>query len=298
MDFASSTIAVTGATGFFGRYISEELLARGARVVGVVRDPSRAPDLAAQGVEFRCADLLDRASLARAFEGIDAVVANAGVTPQRIASSYDEINAGGTENVFRAAQQAGIQRMVQVSSVAVYRRVLRNETEAGDLAPPSARFLPGGGYRLSKAQAEVVAGQIAAEAGLQLTIVRPGQMFGVHDPFWARLRRRLGGRVRVWPLGFRQELLYAKDAAWAIAQTLHDEVAIGKVYNLTGGQFSFPEIAAAWRRAGGQLAPVVMPIPWPVRLCWSNERAVRELGWVFSPLVEAFQEVFSREAGS
>lgn len=193
MDLAGATIAVTGATGFLGRYISEELIARGVRVVGVVRDPSRAPDLAAQGVEFRVADLLDREALARAFEGVDAIVANAGVTLQRIATDYYEINTGGTENVFRAAQEAGVRRIVQVSSVAVYRRPFRNETEDGDLARRWARFLPTAGYRLSKAQAETLAGRISEEAGLQLTIVRPGQMFGVQDPFLSGLRRFLGG---------------------------------------------------------------------------------------------------------
>lgn len=296
MDLAGATIAVTGATGFLGRYISEELIARGVRVVGVVRDPSRAPDLAAQGVEFRVADLLDREALARAFEGVDAIVANAGVTLQRIATDYYEINTGGTENVFRAAQEAGVRRIVQVSSVAVYRRPFRNETEDGDLARRWARFLPTAGYRLSKAQAETLAGRISEEAGLQLTIVRPGQMFGVQDPFLSGLRRFLGGRVTVWPLGFRQQLLYARDAAWAIAQTLHDDNAIGEVYNLTGPQFSFPEVVAAWRCAGGQVARLVIPIPFPFKFGWSNERAIRELGWVHTPLVEALREVFAREA--
>jgi NADH dehydrogenase len=296
MDLAASTIAVTGATGFFGRYIAEELIARGSRVIGVVRNPSRGPDLAAKGVEFRVADLRDRESLTKAFEGVDAIVANAGVTPQRTDSDYYETNAGGTENVFRGAQQAGVRRVVQVSSVAVYRRVLRNVSEDGDFPSRRARFGPGGAYRLSKALAESLAGRIGEEADLQMTIVRPGQMFGVRDVFLSRLGRFLGGRVTVWPLGFWIQLLYARDAAWAIAQTLSDERAIGKVYNLTGPRVSFPEIVQAWRRAGGQVASLSIPFPFPFRICWSSERAIRELGWTYTPLVEAFQEVFAQEA--
>jgi NADH dehydrogenase len=296
MDLAASTIVVTGATGFFGRYLSEELIARGARVIGVVRNPSKGPDLAAKGVEFRVADLRDRESLARAFEGVDAIVANAGVTPQRIDSNYYETNTGGTENVFRGAQQAGVRRIVQVSSVAVYRRVLRNVSEEGELAPRRVRFLPTGGYRLSKARAEALAGRISEETDMQITLVRPGQMFGVRDPFLSRLRWFLGGRVTALPLGLRLQLLYARDAAWAIAQTLSDEHAIGKVYNLTGPGASFLEIVQAWRRAGGKVAPLSIPIPFPLKFCWSSERAVRELEWTRTPLVEAFQEVFAKEA--
>jgi nucleoside-diphosphate-sugar epimerase len=296
MDLAASTIAVTGATGFFGHYIAEELIARGARVIGVVRNPSRGPDLAAKGVEFRVADLRDRESLTQAFEGVDAIVANAGATPQRTGSNYYEMNTSGAENVFRGAQQAGVRRVVQVSSVAVYRRVLRNVSEDGEFAPRRVRVLPAGGYRLSKALAESLAGRIGEEANLQMTIVRPGQMFGVRDIFLSRLRWFLGGRVTVLPLGFWIQLLYARDAAWAITQTLSDEHAIGKVYNLTGPQVSFPEIVQAWRRAGGQVAFLSIPIPFPFKFCWSSECAIRELGWTFTPLVEAFQEVFAEEA--
>ncbi|HMV67179.1 MAG TPA: NAD(P)H-binding protein, partial [Myxococcota bacterium] len=48
-----STIAVTGATGFLGRYLVRALLRRGARVVAVVRNPARVPAMAEAGVELR-----------------------------------------------------------------------------------------------------------------------------------------------------------------------------------------------------------------------------------------------------
>src|SRR2546422_6216370 len=51
MDLRGAAVAVTGATGFLGRYITDVLLARGAHVIGVVRNPGRVPELAARGVE-------------------------------------------------------------------------------------------------------------------------------------------------------------------------------------------------------------------------------------------------------
>src|SRR5207244_3981880 len=56
-------VAVTGATGFLGRYIVDTLLHRGARVVGVVRNPDRVPELRERGVELRRADLAARDDL-------------------------------------------------------------------------------------------------------------------------------------------------------------------------------------------------------------------------------------------
>ena len=62
MDLNGKTIAVTGASGMIGVYICRALLKRGARVVGVVRNPDKAAFLASEGVEFRRADQIGRAS--------------------------------------------------------------------------------------------------------------------------------------------------------------------------------------------------------------------------------------------
>ena len=102
-------IAVTGATGMIGVYICRALLKRGAHVIGVVRNPDKADFLRREGVEFRKADLLDYASLERAFVGIDAVVSNAAlyqITNMNWEANYGP-NKTGTENVFNAAGKNG-----------------------------------------------------------------------------------------------------------------------------------------------------------------------------------------------
>src|SRR5437899_4136385 len=77
MELKGRNIAVTGATGFLGRYIVDVLLKRGAHVIGVVRNPDRVPELQQRGVEFRKADLAERDRLTAGFAGVDAVVSNA-----------------------------------------------------------------------------------------------------------------------------------------------------------------------------------------------------------------------------
>src|SRR5215813_3698241 len=77
MELRGSRIAVTGATGFLGRYIVDVLLKRGAHVIGVVRNPDRVLGLRERGVEFRTADLAQREQLIKGFADADAVVSNA-----------------------------------------------------------------------------------------------------------------------------------------------------------------------------------------------------------------------------
>src|SRR5258705_12986506 len=104
MDLRGSAIAVTGATGFLGRYIVDVLLARGAHVIGVVRNPGRVPELAARGVELRQADLAERDRLARGFPGAPAAVSNAALFALRNRSweGHHPANSHGTENTVGA----------------------------------------------------------------------------------------------------------------------------------------------------------------------------------------------------
>ena len=74
-----SKILVTGASGDLGRKTLLHLLKRTSanELVGLVRDPSKASDLAALGVELRQGDYLDRESLARAFKGVEKIMLTA-----------------------------------------------------------------------------------------------------------------------------------------------------------------------------------------------------------------------------
>ena len=64
-----STIAVTGASGHFGRHVAELLLDRGLAPVLITRDPSRLDDLAARGADVRRGDFADQEGLQQALHG-------------------------------------------------------------------------------------------------------------------------------------------------------------------------------------------------------------------------------------
>src|SRR3989454_672453 len=231
MDLRAVTVAVTGATGFLGRYIVDVLLARGAHVLGVVRNPGRVPELAARGVELRQADLAERDRLARGFGGAQAVVSNAALFSLRNRSWEDHhrANIQGTENVFGALADAGVKRVVHVSSVAVSRaHGPRVAEDAPQLTADTRRTLTNA-YSVSKALSEQLAWRLAARYSLELTAVRPCAIYGAFDPnFTAVFRRLVGFPLTVMPALVHLPLVYAGDVAGAIARALERPVSIGR----------------------------------------------------------------------
>ncbi|MGH9389157.1 MAG: NAD-dependent epimerase/dehydratase family protein [Vicinamibacteria bacterium] len=301
MHLAKKTVAVTGATGFLGRYIVDVLLTRGARVIGVVRNPARVPELAARGVEFRKADLLERDRLAAAFRGADAVVSNAALYSLGNLSwkEHRRTNVLGTENVFEAIAEAGVKRVVHVSSQAVYAGG-RGASLAEDRPMRAESDGPGliGAYQLSKALSERIAWRLAKERDLELTTVRPGMIYGAFDPnFMPIFKALLRLPVSVFPALLRVPAVYGGDVAEAIALALEKTISIGKAYNTAGADRTMWELARAWREAGGKSPRVQIPVPLPVRQAVDNSRAEAELGWSNRPFVEALRETLALEKG-
>jgi nucleoside-diphosphate-sugar epimerase len=303
MELEGKRIGVTGATGFLGRYIVDALLARGAQVVGVVRNPERVPELVERGVEMRRAELGDEGSLAEAFAGLDALVSNAALFSvyTRDWSRYEQTNLAGTRNVFNAARQAGLRRVVHVSSIAGYNRPPRTDKPIDEdfvklTLKDLGRF---NAYYVSKAVSEQIAWELAEEAGIALTCVRPGPIYGAFDPNLTPILKRVFGLpLGVMPMWLRLPFVYAGDVAEAIALCLEHDVARGRAYNTAGdGDTSWRDMAQAWRSAGGRVSGVMLPVPAPVKIQIDNTRAYEELGWHNRPLLDGLRETFEREPG-
>jgi len=299
MQLKGATIAVTGATGFLGRYLVEGLLQRGARVIGVVRNPDRVPELRERGVELRRADLAERDRLEAGFRGADAVVSNAALLSLRHQpwSEYVRTNVEGTANVCEAAAAAGVQRIVHVSSVGVYRgREQAVVDEEHVQYGPDVR--PGRitAYPLSKALAEQAAQRLAQQHRLHLTVLRPSGIYGAFDRnFMAVFRAFMRPKLTLYPAFFRLPLVYAGDVADALALALETPAAIGRAYNVAGEDRSAWDFARAWREAGGHSPWLMLPVPFPYRRVYDSSRARRELGWRPRPHVEGLREALAWE---
>jgi dihydroflavonol-4-reductase len=301
MDLAGARIAVTGATGFLGRYVVEVLLGRGAHVVGAVRSPDRVPALVARGVEMRRADLGNPVELEGAFRGMDAIVSNAALfsLSNRRWQDHAQTNVDGTRNVLTAAALAGVKRVIHVSSVAVYRDGgARVREDAAQHDERSAK-LPWTVYSISKALSEQLAWKLAAELGIELTAVRPCIIYGAHDPnFTPLLRWLVWPPLTIVPAFAGMPFVYAGDVAEAIARCLERPTSIGKAYNVTGDDASIWQLVEAWREAGGSVPWVRLPLPLPVTRGFDHALATRELGWQNRPLVEGLRETMALDRAS
>jgi len=170
---------VTGGTGFVGTHVVRALLARGRAVRCLARRGSRRDNLEGLDVEIVEGDLTDPASLARAAKSADTLyhVAADYRLWTRHRGDLQRSNVDGTENVLRAAAEAGVAKVVYTSSVAALGLV---DGGVADETTPAVRDRIIGNYKKSKYDAERVADTWAAK-GLPVVIVNPSTPIGERD---------------------------------------------------------------------------------------------------------------------
>lgn len=293
-------VGITGATGFLGSHHCESWLEAGHEVVGVVRTPSKGAWLAERGVELRKADLTDPEALTAAFSGIDVLVANAALAPGRREVTEEALrtaNITGTRNTLQAAADAGVKRVIYISSVSVYRTRLLHKIQEHDaqIDPDSHAFdlsdlTTNPGYSRTKAAAEREAWSLATTLGLDLTVVRPGPIYGPRDyDLTARYLTQLNSRVQFAPV-VRAPHIHARDVADAVRRAAERDLSIGKVYNLTAGAVSPFTILRTLRRLQGHGA-VVVPVAVPLWVDFDDSAAERDLGATFRSIEDGLRDV-------
>jgi dihydroflavonol-4-reductase len=171
---------VTGATGFVGSHVAQQLAEQGADLRLLVRANSRRENLEGLGGEVVVGDLTDEAALRKGMECCDFVF--------HVAADYRlwtpdpkpmyEANVGGTEAVIRAAQAAGVRRVIYCSSVATMG--FSHKPVSVDETTPVTEASMVGHYKRSKFLAEQKAVEMA-RAGAKVIIVNPSTPIGERD---------------------------------------------------------------------------------------------------------------------
>ena len=301
-NLAGKKIAVTGATGFLGRYVVTALQNRGAIPIGVVRNPDRVPELRDAGVELRRADLGDLEALQESFAGCDAIASVAAMINigsmysirKKQRAAYIQTNVGGIERVMKAATACGVRRVVHVSSANVYRDRTPPVDENAPLHKLDEAGLLTNNYSISKAAAEECARQMAGEHDLDLTILRPTGIYGAHDLNFMRwVRLLLRPPITLWPAGTHLQLVHGADVAEALMLSLENDRSIGEAYNVCGGSESLWDFAEAWKKAEGPRARWMIPIPVPLAPLLENGKIGAELGWQPRDTVTCLRETFA-----
>ena len=271
-------VLVTGANGFLGRQVVEELLAGGHSVRALLRPGAVAPP-AWEGVEVAHADLRGGVPLAPLFHGVDAVVHLAAAMRGSDAARFSETLVG-TERLLEALQGTGVSRLILCSSFAVY-DWLAARGEVDEALPISEDVYGRGGYAAAKRWQERLAERCAAAGGPSLTVLRPGFVWGAAAPLPDSLLGPRLGRLQ-WVFGPRRilPLTHVVNCASAIRAALESEATLGAALNVVDD-----EPLTAWafarehrRRSGERLWLAPVPSALVAAFVWSV-RALARLLW-------------------
>ena len=243
--------ALTGGTGFLGRYIALALAEGGWRLRLLVRGDPAHPQTAALDPEFVSGSLDDASALERLCCGADVVVHAAGLIKARDRAAFHAVNEAGTA---RLAAAAGETRLVVVSSLAA------REPGLSD-------------YAASKCAGEAAARDAARGP---VTVLRPPVLYGPWDRETLALFRLAEGAFLPLPRAPEARLcfLHAADAAAAVAAFAGSASGDGtfELSDQRTAGYSWTEIArTAARAVGGR--PRLVPVP---RAAWHAAGAASE----------------------
>jgi nucleoside-diphosphate-sugar epimerase len=218
-------ILVTGATGFVGRAVVEELIANGEKKMEVHTTGARSLEKAGELPRYKRIDITKPENFRGVFKTnkISAVVHSAGLAHQFQAASagdFYKINVLGTKNVLEFAADRSAEHFVLISSVAVYGSSGENGKDGATIQKitEDAACFPQNEYARSKLDAEKEAVRFCIENKIALTILRPATVIGEDDAGnVSRLIAAIDGRRFLMPGKGEnlKTLIYKKDAARA-----------------------------------------------------------------------------------
>jgi nucleoside-diphosphate-sugar epimerase len=249
-------IALTGATGFLGRYTAAALRQKGHRVRALVRSaaPRRQDEPIAD--EWQVGDQYDPQAQSELVAGADAVI--------QVAIDWAALNQGpianfernvlGSLRLLEAARQAGVRQFLFVSSLDVYHEILsdRSLDETHPTWPASI-------YGAYKAAVELHLKAYHTTHAMNTSAWRPATMYGINPQpqksLWFDLVKtiRAGGEVSTDEDGM---LVHVEDVAEALALAVGDESVAGQFYNLVDCGLEWQEVAEITRELTGSAAVI------------------------------------------
>lgn len=314
---------ITGATGFIGGRVAEQLVEAGHEVVALVRDPQKATRLAALGVSIAEGDITDKESLRAPMTGVDGLFHLAAwyKVGARDNSAAEKINVAGTWNVLELMKELGIKKGVYTSTVAIFsdtKGKLVNETYRYD-GPHLSE------YDRTKWLAHYEVAEPMIKQGLPLVIVQPGVVYGPGDasPMAVTFKHYLQGRLPMLPDQTAFCWAHVDDVARGHILAM-EKGRPGQSYILAGPPCTLVDVFDLAEKITGIKAPrlhvspamlklmsrlmqpigAVIPLPETytaeslrvaagVTYLASNEKAKRELGYAVRPLEEGLRETLA-----
>jgi NAD dependent epimerase/dehydratase len=286
---------VTGAEGFIGSHLAEQLLEAGAEVRALVHyNPfgrwgwlhEHAGD-----IDIRAGDVRDAERVAQVAEGVDVIFHLAALVgipySYEAPESYVQTNVLGTHNLLQAARRAGVSRYVQTSTSEVYGSALRVPIDEDHPLQPQSP------YSASKIGADMLALSFRHAFELPVAVVRPFNTYGPRQSARAVIPAVLGqiysgsSEIQVGATTPRRDFNYVTDTARGFMAIAECDRALGDVVNIGSGreiaigdlidlmiEVSGRDVRAV--RAPERIRPAGSEVD---RLMCDNRRALEWAGW-------------------
>lgn len=229
-------VVVTGASGFIGRRLLEAFAMHGVQTRALVRAPSSVVEGPGRSVFVTGLD--DRVALRSALRGAEVLVHLAGRAhvvregKEDPAIEFRRVNVDGTRTLLDTALDAGVSRIVHMSSIGAV------ATSSEDSIDDGTRSAPDSIYGRSKLESETVVREMCEKSGAEYVILRPPMVFGPGmkgNPL--RLFHLVASGVPL-PLGLvrnRRSLIYVDNLVCAIEDALALRAGVRETYVLGDG---------------------------------------------------------------
>lgn len=228
-------VLVTGATGFLGGYLVDELNKHGYEVLAFGRNRNKGIALEREGVVFYEGDFTKSEDLRPLFEkGINLVVhAGALSTVWGAWQDFYETNVLGTKNLLELCSWYGIERLVYISSPSIYAAGVDQLDIREEEAPLTNRLSY---YIQSKLASEQL---FASYPSVDSVILRPRGLFGIGDTSIIPRVLQMSQKVGIPLVGDGEHVMdmtCVENVAFASRLALESPKAVGQVYNITNGE--------------------------------------------------------------
>ena len=289
---------VTGAAGFVGSHLVEELIERGYEVRGFVRYTStnsvgyldELPATKRAAVEIIAGDLRDGEAIRQAAQGCDVIFHLAALVgiPYSYVHPLEtiETNVMGTVNVLMAARDLGVGRLIHTSTSEVYGTALYVPIDEGH---PLQGQSP---YSASKIGAEKIVESFHASFNLPTTVIRPFNVYGPRQSTRAVIptiitQALVKQEIRLGNFDATRDFTFVKDTVNGFIMASESDAAIGKTVNVgSNTEISIGEIAEKIIRLVGREVTLIQeekrirPTKSEVQRLWAENKLAKEIfGW-------------------
>lgn len=233
------TALVSGGAGLIGSHLVHELLRQGYHVRAFGR--AATTDALPSEVDYWQFDLTGTDWIDQLVGDVDVIFHTAGAASSKAdPAEMEEVNHCGTAQLLQAAYEAGVSRVVHVSTSSVY----GTKVALPQPVTEDAECRPNPGYAETKWRAEQVAWDFAAK-GLEVTVLRPCTVFGpgavkllASTILDAAIERHAGlATLAVHPEPVELRLVHVDDVVDACLHLATSPQAPGRAFNLTSGVY-------------------------------------------------------------